>query len=102
MGRTRIDVLFIGTSDLSFSLGLRGRQDEPRLEEAVTRIANVGRKHGKFLGRPATTPEEIQQFRDQGFQFLMTATDIQLMARGAAELLKPLGKAQPASATGGI
>ena len=24
-----IDVLFIGTSDLSFSLGLRGRQDEP-------------------------------------------------------------------------
>ncbi len=97
-----IDVLFIGTSDLSFSLGLRGRQDEPRLEEAVTRIANAGRKHGKFLGRPATTPEEIQRFRDQGFQFLMTATDIQLMARGAAELLKPLGKAQPASVTGGI
>src|SRR5690242_7860772 len=34
-----LDVLFIGTSDLSFSLGLRGRQNEPRLEEAVSKIA---------------------------------------------------------------
>ena len=28
----RLDALFIGTSDLSFSLGFRGRQDEPRLQ----------------------------------------------------------------------
>src|SRR5882724_2288139 len=33
-----IDVLFIGTSDLSFSLGLRGRQDEPLLEEAIAKV----------------------------------------------------------------
>ena len=33
-----IDVLFIGTSDLSFSLGLRGRQDEPQLDEAIAKI----------------------------------------------------------------
>src|SRR6202158_3592993 len=30
-----IDVMFIGTSDLSFSLGLRGNQDHPRLQEAL-------------------------------------------------------------------
>jgi len=34
-----LDVLFIGTSDLSFSLGLRGRQDEPLLREAIARVA---------------------------------------------------------------
>src|SRR5271166_3184936 len=33
-----VDVLFIGTSDLSFSLGLRGRQAHPKLEEAVAKI----------------------------------------------------------------
>src|SRR6185369_12451218 len=32
-----IDVLFIGTSDLSFSLGLRGRQDHPQLDAAVAK-----------------------------------------------------------------
>ena len=94
-----IDVLFIGTSDLSFSLGLRGRQDEPRLEEAVARIAAAARKHGKILGRPARTPAEIEQFQAQGFLFFMTGTELDLMASGAAALLGPFGRSrwQPGS-----
>jgi len=87
-----IDVLFIGTSDLSFSLGLRGQQDHPRLEEAIARIVAVGKRNGKILGRPGLRPDEIKQFQDQGFQFFMAGTDTQFMAAGAAQLLKPLGK----------
>src|SRR5262249_51081447 len=45
-----IDVLFIGTSDLSFSLGLRGKQDAPAHREAIAKIVAAGKKHGKFLG----------------------------------------------------
>jgi 2-keto-3-deoxy-L-rhamnonate aldolase RhmA len=89
-----IDVLFIGTSDLSFSLGLRGRQNEPRLDEAVARIVSAGKKHGKFLGRPARSPEEIKAFQQQGFLFFMTRTDLDFMAAGAAQLLAPFGKAR--------
>jgi hypothetical protein len=37
-----VDVIFIGTSDLSFSLGLRGRQDDPKLEKAVTEMLETG------------------------------------------------------------
>ncbi len=87
-----IDVLFIGTSDLSFSLGLRGRQDHPRLEQAVTRIVAAGKRNGKLLGRPGGTPEQIKRFQRQGFLFFMAGTDTDLMAAGAAQLLKPLGK----------
>jgi len=87
-----IDVLFIGTSDLSFSLGLRGRQDHPRLEEAIARIVAAGRSNGKILGRPGLRPDEIKRFQDQGFHFFMAGTDTQFMAAGAAQLLKPLGK----------
>ena len=47
-----IDVLFIGTSDLSFSLGLRGEQHHRRLEAAVARITAAAKRHGKVLGRP--------------------------------------------------
>jgi 2-keto-3-deoxy-L-rhamnonate aldolase RhmA len=89
-----IDVLFIGTSDLSFSLGLRGRQNEPRLDEAVAKIVSAGKNHGKFLGRPARTPEEIKAFQQQGFLFFMTRTDIDFMAIGAAHLLAPFGRAR--------
>src|SRR5207302_1499458 len=87
-----IDVLFIGTSDLSFSLGLRGKQDHPKLEAAIGKIVTAGRKHGKALGRPARTAEHIKKFRKQGFQFFMTATDMDFMGDGAAQLLGPLGK----------
>jgi len=97
-----IDVLFIGTSDLSFSLGLRGRQNEPRLDEAVARIAAAGKLHGKALGRPARTPDDIRRFEQQGFQFFMTATDLELMADGAAQLLAPFGRGPRSAALGGM
>lgn len=95
-----IDVLFIGTSDLSFSLGLRGRQDHPRLERAIASIVAAGKRHGKVLGRPGLGPDQIKRFQDQGFQFFMSGTDTAFMAAGAAQLLKPLGK-KPSLAWGG-
>src|SRR4029077_14746782 len=62
-----IDVMFIGTSDLSFSLGLRGNQDHPRLQEALEKVVAAAHKHGKVAGRPAATPELAQQYMAQGF-----------------------------------
>src|SRR4051812_21626365 len=87
-----IDVLFIGTSDLSFSLGLRGSQRHPKLEAAIAKIVAAAKKHGKALGRPARTAAHIKRFRRQGFQFFMTATDMDFMADGAALVLAPFGK----------
>ena len=97
-----IDVLFIGTSDLSFSLGLRGRQDQPKLDEAVARIVVAAQKHGKALGRPAGSPEDIKRFQEQGFLFFMTATDLELMASGSAKLLDPLGRERRPIPSGGM
>ena len=97
-----IDVLFIGTSDLSFSLGLRGAQDHPRLAEAVAKIVTAAKRHGKVLGRPARTPAEVRRFQKQGFRFFMTATDLELMADGSAQLLRPLGREGRPLASGGL
>jgi 2-keto-3-deoxy-L-rhamnonate aldolase RhmA len=97
-----VDVLFIGTSDLSFSLGLRGRQNQRRLDEAVAKIAAAAKKHGKALGRPARTPAEIRRFQKQGFRFFMTATDLELMADGSAQLLRPLGRWRPPVSHSGL
>jgi len=97
-----IDVLFIGTSDLSFSLGLRGNQDHPKLDTAIAKIAAAGKKHGKFLGRPALTVASIKKFQKQGFQFFHSATDTEFMARGAAQLLQPFGKSLLALSSVGV
>ncbi len=90
-----IDVLFIGTSDLSFSLGFRGRQDVPELEAAVAKVADAARRNGKFVGRPAVTAADVERFRAQGFQFLMGPSELGLMIAGAAAYLGPIGKYQP-------
>jgi 2-keto-3-deoxy-L-rhamnonate aldolase RhmA len=86
-----IDVLFIGTSDLSFSLGLRGKQNEPALEASIARIVEAGRKHGKYLGRPAGSAELVRRYRAQGFLLFQMPTEIGLMELGARQLLEPLG-----------
>jgi 2-keto-3-deoxy-L-rhamnonate aldolase RhmA len=90
-----IDVIFIGTSDLSFSLGLRGDEHHPRVEAAVAKIAAAVKPQGKVLGRPARTPEEVRRFQAQGFQFLMTGTELDLLAAGARQFFDPPGRAKP-------
>jgi 2-keto-3-deoxy-L-rhamnonate aldolase RhmA len=82
-----VDVLFIGTSDLSFSLGLRGDQNDPRLHEAIEKVVAAGKRHGKFLGRPAPSPEKVQEYLRQGFQLFQAQTDLGLMTAGAKAYL---------------
>jgi 2-keto-3-deoxy-L-rhamnonate aldolase RhmA len=97
-----IDVIFIGTSDLSFALGLRGRQDEPRLAKAIAKIVAAAKKNGKFLGRPAGTLDQIRKCQKQGFRFFQTRTDTDLVAAGAEQLLKPLGRKRQFAANAAI
>jgi 2-keto-3-deoxy-L-rhamnonate aldolase RhmA len=84
-----VDVLFIGTSDLSFSLGLRGQQDHPRLREAIAKIVAAAKRHNKIAGRPARSPEKIKEYIDQGFLLFQAPTELGFMAMGARSYLKP-------------
>ena len=97
-----LDVLFIGTSDLSFSLGLRGKQDDPKHREAVASIVAAGQKHGKFLGLPVSTPEQATERMKQGFRFFQTRTDLGYMTAGAREFLTPFGKATDTTKSGAL
>lgn len=88
-----VDVLFIGTSDLSFSLGLRGRQNEPLLDEAIAKVVAAAKRHGKFLGRPAGNGEQVPRYREQGFQFFQALTELGMIRLGAERLMENLNRA---------
>ena len=45
-----IDVLLIGSGDLTTDYGIPGQVDHPRLREAYERVAEACRTHGKVLG----------------------------------------------------
>lgn len=87
-----IDVLFIGTNDLSYSYGKRGNQDDPEVKEAIKKVVAAGKKYGLPVGRPAGTPEQIDQFLKDGFLFIQGPSDLNLMGGGARPLLDKLGK----------
>lgn len=87
-----LDVLFVGPSDLAFSMGLRGDMQHPRVQAAMGRVLEAARAHGKYGGRLATTSDDLRRAMDQGFQFLQAGTELNLMAAGARELLGPLGR----------
>jgi 2-keto-3-deoxy-L-rhamnonate aldolase RhmA len=86
-----VDVIFIGTSDLSFSFGLRGQQDHPRIEEAAGAVLDAARRHGKIAGRPAGTAERTKRYVEQGFLFLQAPSDLALFEAGAHQFLSPHG-----------
>ena len=87
-----IDVLFIGPSDLAFSMGLRGQMSHPKVEEAMAKVVAAAQRHGKAPGRLITQPDEIKKCIDQGFRFIQTGTELNLMAAGARQLLGPVGR----------
>jgi 2-keto-3-deoxy-L-rhamnonate aldolase RhmA len=87
-----IDVLFIGTSDLSQSLGVSGQMNHPKMKEAVSKILAAGKKYNLPVGRPAGTPELIKQYLAEGFQFIQGPSDLVMLGNGAKPLLDALGK----------
>ena len=86
-----VDVIFVGTGDLSFSLGLRGQQMHPQVEHAAARVLDAARRHGKVAGRPAGSAEATQRYIDQGFLFFQAPSDLALFESGARQFLDPLG-----------
>lgn len=87
-----VDALFIGTSDLSFSLGLRGEQDHPRLREAVDKVLDAGKRHKKFLGRTAFDPRQVKRYLDQGFRLFMAPSEIAFIKAGVKQYFEVAGQ----------
>ena len=84
-----IDVIFVGTGDLSFSLGLRGDQQHERVEQAARTVRAAAARHRKIAGRPAGSFEQTRRYIEEGFLFFQAPSELALFERGAAEFLGP-------------
>lgn len=96
-----IDVLFIGANDLSFSLGVGGKLNDPLVEDAVAKVLAAGKKYGIPVGYPAGAPTEINKRIAQGFRFFQASSDLGLMMSGARDLLSKIQRRDSTPATPG-
>ena len=87
-----IDIMYIGTSDLSYSLGHGGDMNHPTLKEAIAKIIAAGQRNKIAVGLPARSPEQMQAYVKQGITVFQSPADTVMLLGGASGFLDPLGK----------
>ena len=65
-----IDMIAYGHSDLSGALGIHLQLDHPRMKDAIRRIVDACRKHGKLARGSAETEAQIEEYWTLGCQVL--------------------------------
>ena len=79
-----IDVLFIGTSDLTASMGISGQMGHQKVIDAYREVGEACRKHGKVLGMGGVYDQEnAARYVGMGALFLLTGSDHSYLMAGA-------------------
>lgn len=94
-----IDVLLIGTSDLTAELGISGQIGHPRVVEAYQKTIDAARKHGKFMGMGGVYDQEnAARYISMGAQFILSGSDHNYILAGANARSTFLRSIKPAPA----
>ena len=86
-----VDVVFIGPADYSASAGHAGQWEGPGVAEELIRIKDIVRRAGKHCGVVATSNENIEQRRQQGFSMIAVGLDAGMLLRSLTDTLDRLG-----------
>lgn len=85
-----IDMMLIGTNDLTAEMGIPGQYDHEKVHEAYTRTIAACRKHGKHVGVGglASRPDLMARFVQLGARYVSTGTDLALLIGACTQKAK--------------
>jgi len=79
-----VDVLLMGTSDLTAELGISGQMGHPKVVDAYAKVIAACRKHGKFAGMGGVyDTENATRYVSMGTQFILSGNDHAYISAGA-------------------
>lgn len=81
-----VDGVFFGPSDLAASMGLLGRVNDERVQDAITRGIRSVREAGKAAGVLTADRPTARKYLDEGALFVAVGVDISLLAGAARDL----------------
>jgi 2-keto-3-deoxy-L-rhamnonate aldolase RhmA len=81
-----VDVLLIGSFDLTSEMGIAGQMSHPKLVAAYAKVAAACKKHGKVLGMGGINGrEDAARYIAMGARYLGSGTDHSYIMAGAAQ-----------------
>lgn len=81
-----VDAVLIGTNDLCFEMGIPGKFDDPKVEEAYQAVIRACKKHGKFAGMGGLyTQPYLEKYVGMGVQLILSGSDFMLLMRAGKE-----------------
>jgi 2-keto-3-deoxy-L-rhamnonate aldolase RhmA len=93
-----VDVLFVGPADLTFSMGIPGKIQDPRFVEALTLVSAAAKRQQKAAGYLLRSVEDVAEHISLGYTFLGISTDSGVLASGIRALAAGFRKAVTTSA----
>jgi 2-keto-3-deoxy-L-rhamnonate aldolase RhmA len=84
-----VDLLFIGTGDLSSSLGVPGQMTHPVVEEAVRRVIAACQTRAIPVAINAETPEAARRWIDIGARAIAYSSELGMIRAHSRALLAP-------------
>ncbi|HWA89849.1 MAG TPA: aldolase/citrate lyase family protein, partial [Rhizomicrobium sp.] len=89
-----IDVLFIGSNDLTLDMGIPGQYGDARVQDAYRRVAEACRKHGKILAMGGIYDTTwAPHYIAAGARMVLAGSDHGLLFEAAAQRAKMLREA---------
>lgn len=83
-----IEVLFIGPSDLSHSMGIPGQLEAEPFQEALVTVVEAARAAAKSSGILAQTADQAASYARQGFQLIAIGGDSAFLAASARAVVE--------------
>ncbi len=84
-----VDVVFMGTMDLSYHLGIPGEVRHPEILKRIDQVIATCEKKGVAFGMPVPNPEWYQK----GIRFIFASSDVDLIVTGGAHIVSAFKKA---------
>ncbi|MBW1699317.1 MAG: aldolase, partial [Deltaproteobacteria bacterium] len=85
-----VDILFLGPYDLSQSLAMPGRIDDPAVIEKMERVVLKAAQKGIVVGTFADTPDRAQKWIDLGVKYIALGCDTKFLLDGARAIISAL------------
>jgi len=88
-----VDVILIGPTDLSISLGVPGEIEHPSMQTAIKRVIAVCQEHGVTPAIHINTLELAVAWAQQGMRLISFSSEAGLMVKAGREAISTLGQA---------